>query len=184
MNKQIMVTIGHPAQKIPVLPFCIINVQEGEERKRAKELRLDVVENINAYGFPYGIKFNPSDFYWAVFAVSEDNEKPVIASDNYYWRMYKDDSPVVQKKYCPECGDDNYQNGTFCEVCEFPHKDLEETWEEIYDDYKSSPEDLSPIVVKDNLDFLMEEFEPATIQVSIDEFTQENFQQRNDNPVG
>lgn len=89
MHKKILVTIGHPAQKSPILPFSLVNTEEGNEIKSAKLLRKEVADNIAHFGFIRGIHFLPSDFYWAIFEDIKAKE-PIKASNNWYWRMYKE----------------------------------------------------------------------------------------------
>ncbi len=91
--KKIFVKVGHPCQKPPA-PFMMteLHVNPGEEIRQAKIHRKFQVEDaIGNYGLAnlvkeYGIKFVPSDFYWAIFETPEA-EKPIAASDNYYWRQ-------------------------------------------------------------------------------------------------
>lgn len=88
--KTIWVMVGHPCQKVPA-PFMLtqLHVKEGEERKWAKLHRIEVTKNLGNFGMAHlqerGLKLLPSDFYWAVFE-NQDDEKPVLASDNYFWR--------------------------------------------------------------------------------------------------
>lgn len=88
--EKILVTIGHPSAPFPILPFCMANVQKGEELHIAKQIRKDVAENTAHFGFPREFGgFAPAELYWAIFENTTD-EKPVLASDNWYWRKYKD----------------------------------------------------------------------------------------------
>jgi len=86
--KTIYVMTGHPCQKAPA-PFLMValNVNEGEEIAQAKLHRKFQAEDaLGNYGLAnLNVRFTPSDFYWAIFE-NPDDEKPVRASDNYYWR--------------------------------------------------------------------------------------------------
>lgn len=84
--KEIYITVGHPCSKIPSLSMVKVFVADGEkEVSYAKEIRKDVAEHPQEHGFVKGIKFNPSDFYWAIFDKKDGLEKPRLHSDNYFW---------------------------------------------------------------------------------------------------
>lgn len=100
MNERILVTIGHPNSPTVILPFTLVNLGERTPRQAAKEVRKSVAENNGAFGFCVDVKFSPADFYWACFHSSTD-EKPFLASDNYYWRVLPmtDDQYRMQGSY-------------------------------------------------------------------------------------
>lgn len=89
--RRVYVEIGHPAQKPPSPTiFVEMDVEPGEEIEKAKLARIEVTKNLGNFGLAelrlkYGMKFKPSDFYWAVFE-NFRGEKPIVASDNWYWR--------------------------------------------------------------------------------------------------
>jgi hypothetical protein len=87
MDKTVLVSIGHPNSRIPILPMVSTLVTDATEVFKAKKLRKQVAENTSGYGFAVGVKFNPSDLYWAIFD-STDDKKPRLCSDNYYWGVY------------------------------------------------------------------------------------------------
>ncbi len=80
----VLITVGHPYSKIPALPMVQTLVDEKGEIAAAKKLRKMVADNPQGYGYTPGIKFSPSDFYWAVFDSTTD-KNPRLHSDNYYW---------------------------------------------------------------------------------------------------
>lgn len=90
--RHIYVQTGHPCQKPPA-PFMYVKlyVKVGEEVAAAKKHRKQQSQMLGNYGLnelkeKFGMTFNPSDFYYAIFESPKDT-KPIFASDNYYWRQ-------------------------------------------------------------------------------------------------
>lgn len=89
--RRIFITIGHPSALEPIVPFMAMDIKEGTEGKEAKKFRKEVAENTAHFGFPREFGgFVPAELYWAVSETISMTEKPVLASDNWYWRKYKD----------------------------------------------------------------------------------------------
>lgn len=91
---RILVEIGHPSAPAPIVNFVAMDVEEGTEAKAAKKFRKEVAENTAHFGFPRGFGgFAPAELYWAVYGKVAE-EKPVLVSDNWYWRKYRDFPPT------------------------------------------------------------------------------------------
>lgn len=87
---KIFITVGHPqsltanVKKIPVT--ISENMTEKEVRQFAKKFREQFARHPWLLGFARQLGgFAPGDLYWALFQ-NYDDKKPVMASDNYFWR--------------------------------------------------------------------------------------------------
>lgn len=82
--KRVYISVGHPALPTPMIHRLEMDVPDT--REAAKKLRKEVAETSTSYGFPEKLKVSPSDLYWAIFD-KIGAERPVIASDNYFWKF-------------------------------------------------------------------------------------------------
>lgn len=84
---KIYVSIGHPHSRKVILQKVAVFADEKNMNSKAKELRKEVAENAEFYGFRTTtggfVRFTPGELYWAIFEDVAD-EIPTLYSDNYF----------------------------------------------------------------------------------------------------